>query len=95
MRIAVCLLFLTFLLAALALISGAASESPPPTKAKSNQGLTSENIGRGIKRAAKNIEEEIPKIGPAIGGTFKKPTGTGAEKGQAKAPTQKSSKPKK
>ena len=34
-----------------------------------------DEIGRGLKSAAKNIEEEIPKIGPAIGKTFKQVTG--------------------
>ena len=35
------------------------------------KGLTVEDLGRGLKSAARNIEQEIPKIGPAIGNTFK------------------------
>lgn len=45
-----------------------------------NQGLTLEDIGRGLKSAVKNVENEIPKIGPAIGDTFKKVTGKESEK---------------
>ena len=45
-----------------------------------NRGLTLENVGRGLKSAAQNIEKEIPKIGPAIGETFKKVTGKESEK---------------
>ena len=63
-----------------------ASEPTNTGKAGSNQGLTLENLGRGIKSAAKNIEEEIPKIGPAIGDTFKKVTGGDKEKERPKTP---------
>ena len=45
-----------------------------------NKGLTLEDIGKGLKSAAQNIENEIPKIGPAIGETFKKVTGKESEK---------------
>lgn len=44
------------------------------------KGMTVEDLARGLKSAAKNIENEIPKIGPAIGDTFKKATGKGASK---------------
>jgi hypothetical protein len=57
-----------------ALTANAASESSASGKAGSNQGVTLDEIGRGLKSAAKNIEEEIPKIGPAIGKTFKQVT---------------------
>lgn len=96
MRTVVFLLLLTFLmLAALPSVSSATSESTDTDKIGPNQGLTLENIGRGIKSAAKNIEEEIPKIGPAIGETFKKVTGSDKEKDQPKAPPQSSGKSKK
>ena len=45
-----------------------------------NRGLTLEDVGRGLKSAAQNIEKEIPKIGPAIGETLKKGTGKESEK---------------
>ena len=96
MRTVVFLLLLTFLmLAALPSVSSATSESTDTDKIGPNQVLTLENIGRGIKSAAKNIEEEIPKIGPAIGETFKKVTGSDKEKDQPKAPPQSSGKSKK
>lgn len=44
------------------------------------KGLTVDNLGRGLKSAARNIEQEIPKIGPAIGSTFKNLTGKGSGK---------------
>ncbi len=55
------------------------------------KGLTVEDLGRGLKSAARNIEQEIPKIGPAIGNTFKNLTG----KGSGKSESQSSSKDKK
>jgi hypothetical protein len=36
-------------------------------------------IGRGLKSAAKKIGDEIPKIGPAIGDTFKESHGQGGQ----------------
>jgi hypothetical protein len=45
-----------------------------------SQGLTVDDLGRGLKSAAKNVENEIPKIGSAIGSAIKKIT----EKGQDK-----------
>jgi hypothetical protein len=71
----------------------ALSEPTEPGKAAPNQGLTIENIGRGLKSAAKNIEEEIPKIGPAISETFKKTTTK--EKDQSKSPSHNSGPSKK
>ena len=52
----------------------AASDGRENQKAGSSQGITLDDIGRGLKSAAKNIGDEIPKIGPAIGETFKKVT---------------------
>lgn len=96
MRLAICLPTLPFLmLAALTSVSSAASDTTDTTKVGSNQGLTLENIGRGIKSAAKNIEEEIPKIGPAIGDTFKKVTGGDKEKDSPKTSPRNSGKSKK
>lgn len=87
MRPSVVLLPLILLIpSALLAVSGAASESTDTSKAGSNQSLTLENLGRGIKSAAKNIEEEIPKIGPAIGDTLKKVMGSDKEKDRSKTP---------
>jgi hypothetical protein len=45
-----------------------------------SKGLTVDDLGRGLKSAAKNVEEEIPKIGSAIGSAFKKIIEKGSEK---------------
>ncbi len=70
-----------------ALTANAASESSGSGKAGSNQGVTLDEIGRGLKSAAKNIEEEIPKIGPAIGKTFKQVTGSDKDAGHSSKPS--------
>lgn len=67
---AVCVLILGF--AAPAMATG---DEPEGHKKGSNQSITLDEIGRGLTSAAKNIGDEIPKIGPAIGETFKKVTG--------------------
>ena len=43
-------------------------------------GLTVDDLGRGLKSAAKNVENEIPKIGSAIGSAVKKITENGQDK---------------
>ena len=53
----------------------AASDATADHKAGSDKGSALDDLGRGLKSAAKNIGDEIPKIGPAIGDTFKKITG--------------------
>jgi len=67
----------------------ATSDPPTKTKAGSNQGMTLDEISRGLKSAAKNIEEEIPKIGPAIGKIFKQVTGNGKETHTSDRPAEK------
>ena len=54
--------------------TGAASDSPDNQKSEAHKGITVEDLGRGLKSAAHNIEREIPKIGPAIMDTVKKTT---------------------
>jgi hypothetical protein len=78
-----------------ALTANAASESSGSGKAGSNQGVTLDEIGRGLKSASKNIEEEIPKIGPAIGKTFKQVTGNGKQTETSKETPSQSPQPKK
>jgi len=95
MRMIVILLFLFLWSDGPALTANAASESSGTGKAGSNQGLTLDEIGRGLKSAAKNIEEEVPKIGPAIGKTFKQVTGGEKEPSPPKPPAQNTSKDKK
>ncbi len=88
MRTMIFLLSLFIGLHSLALTSDAASEPSGTGKTGSNQGLTLDEIGRGLKSAAKNIEEEIPKIGPAIGKTFKQVTGSEKEPDKSKGSPQ-------
>jgi hypothetical protein len=45
-----------------------------------SKGVTVDDIGRGVKSAAQNIEKEIPKMGSAIGNAFKKITESGSGK---------------
>ena len=62
----------------------AAEQQPPPSNSK---GLTVEDLTRGLKQAAHNIEQEIPKIGPAVGKTLKTMTGKGSDKPPSQEPT--------
>lgn len=55
--------------------AGAGSDSGETKKQEETKGITVDDLGRGLKSAAQNIEKEIPKIGPAIGETVKKLTG--------------------
>lgn len=60
--------------------AAAASNSADTQKQEDSKGLTVDDIGRGLKSAAQNIEKEIPKIGSAIGETVKKVSGGDSEK---------------
>lgn len=58
--------------------------------ASSNQktqegGTTLKDVERGVKKAAQNIEQEIPKMGAAIGAGFNKLTGSGERSTPAKS----------
>jgi hypothetical protein len=44
-----------------------------------SKGLTLDDLARGVRSAAQNIEKEIPKIGPAVGKTLKSITGNSSE----------------
>jgi peptidoglycan hydrolase CwlO-like protein len=70
--------FSAFVQAAIAAESRTAEES---------KGLTVDDLGRGLKSAAKNVENEIPKIGSAIGSAFKKISEKGSEKPAPQKPT--------
>ncbi|MGC3976413.1 MAG: hypothetical protein QM771_18805 [Nitrospira sp.] len=82
------LFILCLMLVSVSLIPLAMAESDSGAKNKpgASQGLTIDEISRGLKSAARNIEEEIPKIGPAIGKTFKQITGTGKDAAPTKEP---------
>ena len=85
-RMTGCLLVLSSIL-----ISGTGSASAESQKAEGIKGITVDDLGRGLKSAAQNVEKEIPKIGSAIGETFKKIT----DKRSDKRPTQEASQNKK
>ena len=74
-RMTGCLLVLSSIL-----ISGTGSASAESQEAEGNKGITVDDVGRGLKSAAQNVEKEIPKIGSAIGETFKKITDKRSEK---------------
>lgn len=66
--------------------AGAASDSADTQKSQESKGITVDDLGRALKSAGQNIEREIPKIGPAIGETFKKITGKDSEKQPSQSP---------
>ena len=70
--------FLWLLTLLLVLGSGLVSAESPQTER--SKGLTIEDLTRGVRSAAQNIEKEIPKIGPAIGKTITSITGNSSEK---------------
>lgn len=86
------LLLVCFLTVSFSPIVIAASKTADGQKAETSKGLTLEDIGQGLKSAAKSIGDEIPKIGPAIGETFNK--ATGKEKPSEKSPTKRPPKDK-
>jgi hypothetical protein len=60
--------------------AAASSTSGDNRKKGDDKGLTVDDLGRGLKSAANNIEKEIPKFGSAVGNAFKKVTEKGSEK---------------
>lgn len=75
----------TFIIVAALLVVGltqaaASSTAADNRKTGDGKGLTVDDIGRGLKSAANNVEKEIPKIGSAIGNAVKKITEKGSEK---------------
>jgi peptidoglycan hydrolase CwlO-like protein len=74
--IIVALLFVGFSQTAIA----ASSASSDSHKTGDGKGLTVDDLGRGLKSAANNIEKEIPKFGSAVGNAIKKITEKGSDK---------------
>lgn len=58
-------------------------------KTDGGKGLTADDLVRGLKSAEQNVEKEIPKIGPAIGETFKKITEKSSNKPAQETPKDK------
>ena len=65
---------------AAAAAAAASSTSPDNHKTGDGKGLTIDDLGRGLKSAAHNIEKEIPKFGSAVGNAIKKITEKGSDK---------------
>jgi hypothetical protein len=62
------------------LVLGSGLLSAESQQTERSKGLTVEDLARGVRSAAQNIEKEIPKIGPAIGKTVTSITGSSSEK---------------
>jgi hypothetical protein len=55
-------------------------------KTEDSKGISVDDLGRGLKSAANNIEKEIPKMGSAIGNAFKKITEKESNKPSSQEP---------
>ena len=62
------------------------SASAENRKTEESKGVTVDDLGRGLKSAAQNIEKEIPKMGSAIGNAVKKITEKGPERPSSQEP---------
>lgn len=62
------------------------AEATDSQQVEQRKGLTVDDLTRGLRSAAQNIEKEIPKIGPAIGKTIKSVTGSNSEKAKSQDP---------
>ncbi|MBX3347714.1 MAG: hypothetical protein KF747_03130 [Nitrospira sp.] len=62
------------------------AEAADSQQVEQRKGLTVDDLTRGLRSAARNIEKEIPKIGPAIGKTIKSVTGSNSEKAKPQDP---------
>jgi hypothetical protein len=67
-------------------LMGSVLAASEPQQADRNKGVTIDDLTRGLRSAARNIEKEIPKIGPAIGKTVKSITGNSSEKTRSQHP---------
>ncbi|HBR50964.1 MAG TPA: hypothetical protein DEA71_12865 [Nitrospira sp.] len=66
--------------------TGTFAEAADSQQVEQRKGLTVNDLTRGLRSAAQNIEKEIPKIGPAIGKTLKSVTGSNSEKAKSQDP---------
>ena len=69
-----------------AAVAADSSTSADNRKTEDSKGITVDDLGRGLKSAAQNVEKEIPKMGSAIGNAFKKITEKGPEKPSSQEP---------
>lgn len=78
--------FLTVLLVMGNVVCAAESQQAQSQQAEPGKGLTVEDLARGVRSAAQNIEKEIPKIGAAVGKTVQSIRGNSSEKTQPRQP---------
>lgn len=69
-----------FVVGFMEIITTVPSRSAERQNTGGSKGVTVDDLGRGVKSAAQNIEKEIPKMGSAIGNAFKKITQQGSGK---------------
>ncbi|OAI44792.1 hypothetical protein AYO43_08830 [Nitrospira sp. SCGC AG-212-E16] len=69
-------------------VAVAESTSAGNRKPEDSRGITVDDLGRGLKSAAHNIEKEIPKMGSAIGNAFKKITEKGSDRPSSQKPAE-------
>jgi hypothetical protein len=67
-------------------VCAAESRQAQSQQAEPGKGLTVEDLARGVRSAAQNIEKEIPKIGAAIGKTVQSIRGNSPEKAPSRQP---------
>src|SRR4029077_4894093 len=67
-------------------VAAAESTSTGNRKTEDRKGINVDDLGRGLKSAANNIQKEIPKMGSAIGSAFKKITEKGSDKPSPQEP---------
>lgn len=65
----------------------AASNATDNQQSEGSKGVTVDDMVRGLKSAAQNVEKEIPKIGSAIGNAVKKITEKEPEKPSSQEPS--------
>ena len=63
-------------------VGAAESQTAQSQQAEPGRGLTVNDLTRGVRSAAQNIEKEIPKIGAAVGKTLKSIGANHSEKQQ-------------
>ncbi len=68
------------------LLAGSVFAGPSTQQTDSHKGMTVEDLARGLRSAAQNIEKEIPKIGPAIGKTVTSIAGNSSAKPRTQDP---------
>jgi hypothetical protein len=77
---------LTVLLVLGNVVCAAESLQAQSQQTEASKGLTVEDLARGVRSAAQNIEKEIPKIGAAIGKVVTSIRTNSSEKTQSRQP---------